>query len=974
MPNATDAVWIDVLPAMDKFGPTLAKEAGKEADKSGKATGSRFGRAMLAGTAVVGAGAALAAKALYSIGETFDEVSDTIRVGTGATGKDLEGLTTVAKNVGRAVPAEFAKVGAAVADINTRLGLSGKTLETVASQYLEAGRILGEEVDVQKTSAAFNAFKIEGEAVVGAMDHLFQVSQATGVGMNELASGVSRSAPALQTLGFSFEEASAMVGSFDKAGINSQQMMSAMSKGLVTLAKDGEEPAEAFKRVQGEIGDFIAKGDEAGALNLASKVFGTRGATQFVGAIKNGALSLEDMSKVAGQTEDTILGAGAETMDFSEQWQLFKNDVLVGLEPLATRVFGAIGTGMEWIRSTGVPALKDFVGWMKENRTILTIVAGAVGTVVAALLIYNATVKTVTAVTAAWNFIQKVLNGTLKANPIGVVVTVLALLVGAMILAYKKSDTFRAIVDRAWAGIKKAVSTAWHGTIKPALMAMWRFIQNDLMPVVKRLWADVIRPAFSRIGSVIKFMWNGVVKPVFKAWWAYIANVLIPVVKFLWDKVVRPVFTALGTKIKQVWNGVIKPVFTALRDFIRDKLVPGFRRGVDAIGRAWDGLKAAARKPVEFVIDTVYNNGIRKVFNTIAGKLGAEARLPHLSMGGGSGAPKGTTARALGGAGRIPKRAMASAMGGPVDWAKNVVGKGKKWVASKMGGMVDGLIGKVGSSPWAQLAGAAARKAAGLATHWLGDKAGDAKKKSAAGKMGKVGKAGRVLPGGSYRIGMPYLGYPGHYGADYPAGTGTPVFSPWPGRVTATYDLPGSNPYNSTPYRSYGRVVKVTHDNGISTLYAHLSDRIGSTGRIAAGQQIGTVGMNGNATGPHLHFESMRGSGRFNPASLGIFDNGGWLKPGMGGINLSTKPEPVFNAAQWDTLRRAVAQHESAQVRTLAGARSAQARDRGPAVATFAGRDIETLAAAVYEGARDGAAMRESSEFQAARVAGRIGR
>jgi len=317
---------------------------------------------------------------------------------------------------------------------------------------------------------------------------------------------------------------------------------------------------------------------------------------------------------------------------------------------------------------------------------------------------------------------------------------------------------------------------------------------------------------------------------------------------------------------------------------------------------------------------------------------------------------------------------MASAMGGPVDWAKNVIGKGKKWVASKMGGMVDGLMGKVGSSPWAQLASAAARKAAGLAGDWLGNLAGEKKKAASAGKMGKVGKAGRVLPAGSYRIGMPYLGYPGHYGADYPAATGTPVFSPWPGRVTATYDLPGSNPYNSTPYRSYGRVVKVTHDNGISTLYAHLSDRIASTGRIGAGQQVGTVGMNGNATGPHLHFEAMRGSGRFNPASLGIFDNGGWLKPGMGGINLSTKPEPVFSAQQWDTLRRAVSQHESAAIRSLTGAR-ARAQQSGTGLTeSQLGRVMDVVAEQVYSATYDGITQRDTAAYQQGRVSERLSR
>lgn len=346
MAQAQDAVWLPVLPSMKGFGPALIQGAGKETDKAGKSVGERFGKAVMVGTAAVGAGAVAAGAALYKVGEVFDDVADTIRTGTGATGAALDSLVASAKTVGATVPAEFEKIGPVVADINTRMGLTGETLETVASQYLEAGRILGEEVDVGKTSAAFNAFQIKGEDVSGALDHLFQVSQATGIGMNELADAAAKNAPAMQTLGFSYEETTAMIGSFDKAGLNSSAIMASMSKGLVTLAKDGEEPAAAFKRVQGEIAGFIKRGDEAGALNLASKVFGTRGAVQFVGAVKAGALNLEDMSKAAGQTGDSILDVGKDTADFAEQWMLFKNKVLVWLEPLASTVFGALGTAM----------------------------------------------------------------------------------------------------------------------------------------------------------------------------------------------------------------------------------------------------------------------------------------------------------------------------------------------------------------------------------------------------------------------------------------------------------------------------------------------------------------------------------------------------------------------------------------------------------------------------------------------------
>lgn len=355
MAQAQDAVWLPVLPSMKGFGPALEKGAGKEADKAGDSIGRRFGKGIMIGTAAIGAGATAVGAALYKVGEVFDDVTDTIRTGTGATGANLDALVASAKNIGSTIPAEFEKIGPVLADVNTRLGLTGETAEKVASQYLEAGRILGEDVDVEKSTAALNAFQIKGEDVSGALDHMFQVSQATGVGMNELADAAAKQAPAMQALGFNYEETTAMVGSFGKAGLNTPAIMASMSKGLVTLAKEGEKPQEAFKRTVSEIENFIKKGDTAGALNLASKVFGTRGATQFMGALQSGALNMEDLGKVSGQTGDTILGVGEETADFAEQWLMFKNKVLVWLEPMASKVFGALGVAMTEV-SGGVTA------------------------------------------------------------------------------------------------------------------------------------------------------------------------------------------------------------------------------------------------------------------------------------------------------------------------------------------------------------------------------------------------------------------------------------------------------------------------------------------------------------------------------------------------------------------------------------------------------------------------------------------
>ncbi len=86
---------------------------------------------------------------------------------------------------------------------------------------------------------------------------------------------------------------------------------------------------------------------------------------------------------------------------------------------------------------------------------------------------------------------------------------------------------------------------------------------------------------------------------------------------------------------------------------------------------------------------------------------------------------------------------------------------------------------------------------------------------------------------------------PHHNGLDYGAHRGTPVFSAGPGVVV-----------RARRWGQYGRIVVVDHRNGYETRYAHLhriSVRKGD--RVAAGDNIGSVGSTGRTTGPHLHFE-----------------------------------------------------------------------------------------------------------------------
>ena len=112
------------------------------------------------GKAVVEAG-----KYMKDLGASFDDAADAIRIGTGATGDALDGLLDDFDAVYKSVPTTMEDASKAIADYNTRLGLTGPQLQEISKQAIQVSDMLGDDLGsvIEESSQAFQQWNIDAD-------------------------------------------------------------------------------------------------------------------------------------------------------------------------------------------------------------------------------------------------------------------------------------------------------------------------------------------------------------------------------------------------------------------------------------------------------------------------------------------------------------------------------------------------------------------------------------------------------------------------------------------------------------------------------------------------------------------------------------------------------------------------------------------------------------------------------------------
>jgi hypothetical protein len=216
-----------------------------------------------------------------------------------------------------------------------------------------------------------------------------------------------------------------------------------------------------------------------------------------------------DKATIASGDLDTIMGSLSDT--FSGQADAAANTAAGQFQRLQVSLAETqetIGYGLLPIINQLLPVLQKAAKFVKENTTLvvafgvgLAALALTVKAVQAAMVIYNAVQLVMAANAARAAAGQMALNAALLANPVVLIVAGIVLLVGVLVLAYKKSETFRNIVDGAFNAVKNTAVT---------LLEFFKKIPAFFVQTAKTL-ANAITAPYRLAFAAIAKLWNATI-------------------------------------------------------------------------------------------------------------------------------------------------------------------------------------------------------------------------------------------------------------------------------------------------------------------------------------------------------------------------------------------------------------------------------------------------------------------------------
>ena len=389
--------YLTVVPSAKGFSGKLQAELGggmaAAGSKAGGTAAKGFGSTFKSGIATVAKAGALGLAATFAVGVAFAKDA----VGEAREAQKVGALTeSVIRSTGGAAKISADQVGDLATAISNKTGIDDEAVQSGANLLLTFKNVKNE---------------------VGAGANVFDRATAAAVDLS--SAGFGDVTATSKQLGKALNDPIKGVSALGKAGVTFTDQQKKQIKTLV----ESNRTLDAQKIILGEVESQVGGAAEATA------TMGEKAAVSF------------------GNLKEQIGTALLPTLDKIQT--VIVNKVIPAVSQFFTEMQNGTGKGGEFVAFVKDAADKaaSLASFIKRNSDVIVPLVAILGTAIVAFKVITAAVKAYTAV-------QLGLNLALTANPIGIVIALIALLVAGIVVAYKKSETFRNIVNRSFDLVK----------------------------------------------------------------------------------------------------------------------------------------------------------------------------------------------------------------------------------------------------------------------------------------------------------------------------------------------------------------------------------------------------------------------------------------------------------------------------------------------------------------------------------------
>lgn len=339
-----------------------------------------------------------------------------------------------------------------------------------------------------------------------------------------------------------------------------------------------------------------------------------------------------------------------QTGNLQQAWTDFQAALGDNVLPLAVDIVKGMATAIQTVTNNMPAIIQKF----NELLPVITGVTTAVTTFVIALN-FSTIVQTVSTALTSLKTAVLAVNAAVAANPIILVVTLIAGLIAAIITLWNTNEDFRNGVIAIWEAVKSAFSTAidaivgfftglWENivsiweSIKTAFSTAWEAIKN-IIQVALMFIVELITGYFNLITLPWRFIWENCKEYIIAAWNAIkntittVLNAIKTVISTVMNAIksaITTVMNAIKTVFSTVWNAIksvvttvinaIKSIITSVFNAVKSTVTSILNSIKSTFSSVWNGIKSTVSNVINGVKSTI-SSGLNAAKSTVTNVL-----------------------------------------------------------------------------------------------------------------------------------------------------------------------------------------------------------------------------------------------------------------------------------------------------------------------------------------------------------------